>query len=36
MLLNELLNERNIPQLKSREEILQIMQEEVYGYLPML
>lgn len=36
MLLNELLNERNIPQLKSREEMLQIMQEEVYGYLPML
>ena len=34
MLLNELLKERNIPQLKSREEMLQIMQEEVYGYLP--
>lgn len=34
MLLKELLSEREIPKLKSREEMLQIMQEEVYGYLP--
>ena len=34
MLLKEILSEREIPKLKSREEMLQIMQEEVYGYLP--
>lgn len=35
MFLYELLKERNLPQLKSRDEMLQIMQEEVYGYLPL-
>lgn len=33
MLIQELLN-RNLPSLKSREEMVEIMQHEVYGYLP--
>ena len=33
MLKQELLN-RNLPELKSREEMVEIMQREVYGYLP--
>ena len=34
MQLKNILNERNLPELKSREEMLQIMQNEVYGFLP--
>lgn len=30
----KLLKERNLPPLKSREEMLDIMQKEVYGYIP--
>ena len=33
MLKQELLN-RNLPELLSREEMVEIMQREVYGYLP--
>jgi hypothetical protein len=33
-MLQELLRERNLPALRSREEMLEIMQREVYGYLP--
>ena len=33
MLKQELLN-RNLPELRSREEMVEIMQREVYGYLP--
>ena len=34
MLLNEMLNERNVPDLKSRDEMLCVLQNEVYGFLP--
>lgn len=33
-MLSEILNERGVPPLKSREEMLHIMQNEVYGFLP--
>ena len=33
-MLNELLASRNLPPLKSRGEMLEIMQREVYGFLP--
>ena len=33
MLKQELLN-RNLPELLSRDEMVEIMQHEVYGYLP--
>ena len=33
MLKQELLN-RNLPELRSHEEMVEIMQQEVYGYLP--
>lgn len=33
-MLNKLLAERNLPPLRSREEMLDILQKEVYGYLP--
>lgn len=33
-MLKEILEERNVPALLSREEMLEIMQKEVYGYLP--
>ncbi len=33
-MLSKLLKERNIPPLKSKEEMLYIMQKEVYGFLP--
>ena len=33
MLKNEL-KSRNVPSLKTREEMLRILQNEVYGYLP--
>lgn len=33
-MLKEILQERNVPELKSREEMLEIMLEEVYGQLP--
>lgn len=33
-MLKEVLQERNVPHLRSREEMLEIMQKEVYGYLP--
>ena len=32
--LQPLLDERNLPELKSREEMLDILQREVYGYIP--
>lgn len=32
--MKEMLKQRNIPKLLSREEMLEIMQREVYGYLP--
>ena len=32
--LQKLLNGRNVPELKSREEMLDILQKEVYGYMP--
>lgn len=33
-MLQKLLNERNLPPLKSREEMLEILQAEEYGYMP--
>ena len=33
-MLNDLLKERNIPQLKSCEEMLDILLREEYGYIP--
>lgn len=33
-MLNEILKKRNIPPLKNREEMLQILQQEIYGYIP--
>ena len=33
-MLNELLKERNLPPLQSREQMLEVLQQEVYGYLP--
>ena len=33
-MLTRLLNQRSLPELKSREEMLQILQEQVYGFLP--
>ena len=33
-MLNQLLKERNLPGLRSREEMLEILQREEYGYLP--
>ncbi len=33
-MLSQLLAQRNVPQLLSREEMLEILQREVYGYLP--
>lgn len=33
-MLKEMLESRGVPQLKSRDEMLEIMQKEVYGYLP--
>ena len=33
-MLKEMLSARKIPEFKSREEMLNIMQKEVYGYLP--
>ncbi len=33
-MLTELLNKRNLPELKSRSEMLEILQSEVYGYIP--
>ena len=33
-MLKNILNEKNLPALKTREEMLDIMQDEVYGYLP--
>ena len=33
-MLNEILRERNIPELKTREEMLDILQKEEYGYMP--
>ena len=32
--LQKLLNGRNVPELQSREEMLEILQREVYGYMP--
>ena len=32
--LNELLKERNLPSLLKREEMLDILQEEMYGHMP--
>ena len=33
-MINKLLFERNLPNLKSREEMLEILQREEYGYMP--
>ena len=33
-MLKEMLNERKLPALRSREEMLEIMQKEVYGFIP--
>ena len=33
-MLNQILKDRGVPALKSRDEMLDIMQKEVYGYLP--
>ena len=33
-MLKQELQKRNLPELKSREEMVEIMQREVYGYLP--
>ena len=33
-MLTQMLKGRNLPPLKSREEMLEIMLHEVYGYLP--
>ena len=33
-MLNELLAKRNLPPLRSREEMVEILQREEYGYLP--
>ena len=33
-MLHELLEKRSIPSLKSREEMLRILQEQEYGFLP--
>ena len=33
-MLNTLLKERNLPPLQSREQMLDILQKEVYGYIP--
>lgn len=33
-MLNKILAEKNLPNLKSREEMLEILQKEIYGYLP--
>ena len=30
----DLLTERNLPELKTRDEMLEVMQREVYGYMP--
>ena len=32
--MQNMLKERNLPELKSREEMLEILQREEYGYLP--
>ena len=34
IMLNEFLNERKLPPLKSRKEMLDILQKEEYGYIP--
>ena len=33
-MLKQILNDRKVPELRSREEMLEIMQKEVYGYMP--
>ena len=33
-MLNQMLKNKGVPALKTREEMLEIMQREVYGYLP--
>ena len=35
-MIKEMLNERNLPELKTRAEMLDILFEEEYGYLPPL
>lgn len=34
MVIKDILKERNLPQFKSREEMLDILMREEYGYIP--